>query len=361
MTIKIPAAMDERLVFWTTITAVLVVHLVAETGFRVAFAEEGRRNFVGMYATALAMLGVASTLRLARSPGPAGVDALRAAAWAAFVVVAALAVVAADIYYFITLKLSTPLTWDLWVRNAPRLLQKSAGVIMIVWVWGALYLALTFALSARAQAERARRAEALADQASLQMLRYQLNPHFLFNTLTSLSALVADKRTDEADQLIDRLSAFLRRSLETDANALTPLAEELALERDYLAIEQVRFGERLRVEVDVAPAAQTALVPPLILQPLIENAVRHAVGPTPRPVTISVQAEADEGVLTLRVRDDGPGFPAERMGRRGVGLANVEQRLRTLYADEAALTLADAPGGGAQVIVTLPLEEDAQR
>jgi hypothetical protein len=225
--------------------------------------------------------------------------------------------------------------------------------------WGALYLALCYAAEVGALERRNAEFRAAAQSAELRALRYQINPHFLFNTLNALSSLVmADKRA-AAEQMILNLSRFFRTSLNDDPTQDVCLGEEIRLQRLYLAIEQVRFAERLSVAFDVPDDLETACVPGLILQPLVENAVKHGVSRSSRPVTISVQAARTPNGLTLTVADDGDvsGSDAAQEGA-GVGLRNVRDRLAARYGAAAACRWRSPPEGGFEVVLSLPLVHD---
>ena len=209
----------------------------------------------------------------------------------------------------------------------------------------------------RAEAESARLAGQLAD-ARLGALRAQLHPHFLFNTLNAVSALV-ERDPEGVQTLVARLSSLLRRVLEVGDAAEVPLRDEVAFARDYLDVQRVRFQGRLATEEDVAVGALGVLVPPLVLQPLVENAVQHGVGRIEDGVgTVRVSAHVGDGPegrrLVLAVEDDGPGLdgPAERPG--GVGVANTRARLDALYGDAARLTVGPRAGGGVRAEVVLP-------
>ena len=215
----------------------------------------------------------------------------------------------------------------------------------------------------RLLADRARLEGQLAE-ARLAALRMQLHPHFLFNTLHAVSALV-ERDPAGVRTLIARLSSLLRRVLDADDAPTVPLADEAAFLRDYLDVQRVRFQGRLEVEEDWAPGTLGALVPPLVLQPLVENAVGHGVGRIEDGVgTVRLSARREAGPdgadrLVLSVEDNGPGLEASGdgappAGPGGVGLANVRARLVALYGGGAALTLSPRPGGGVRANVSLP-------
>jgi hypothetical protein len=182
-----------------------------------------------------------------------------------------------------------------------------------------------------------------AHQAQLTALRYQLNPHFLFNSLNSISALIVTGRNKDAEAMTDKLSSFLRSSLNADPSALIPLEEEFALTEEYLEIESVRFGERLDIDVQCAPDACRALVPSFLVQPLVENAVKHGVAKSREALTIEIHAAIEGRALTITVAN---GIPVETTGLSdlrgmmgaGVGLANVRRRLEAVYGPRATFT-----------------------
>jgi two-component system LytT family sensor kinase len=229
----------------------------------------------------------------------------------------------------------------------------------LVWsfvAWCAVVFALSFDERAREQSLRLVEAQALAAESQNQMLRYQINPHFLFNTLNALSSLILQKDFDRAERMVLSLSNFLRASLENTPGDKITLAEELAAQRQYLAIEQERFGDRL-VLVETVPAElHDALVPGLILQPLIENAVKYGVARTTRPVRVEIGAAHGEHGLAVTVMDDAVPDIAKAPATLGVGLANVRRRLEVLYGEAGRLTCGPRPGGGFAAAVELPLE-----
>jgi signal transduction histidine kinase len=213
-------------------------------------------------------------------------------------------------------------------------------------------------LGAARLAAEAARLEHRMSEARLQALRMELNPHFLFNTLNAIAGLVRRGERDAAVTVLARLGDLLRATLDRGLGPETPLAQELALLETYLDIERARFGERLTVRVDVPPALGDALVPSLLLQPLVENAVRHGVARRPGPGAVEVTACARDGRLHVEVRDTGPGLPPNGSLREGVGLSNTRARLAQLHGAAAGLVLAPAPGGGAVARVWMPLRED---
>jgi two-component sensor histidine kinase len=211
----------------------------------------------------------------------------------------------------------------------------------------------------RISQERERRAaelEARLTSAKLQALRMQINPHFLFNTLNSIVALVyVNPRA--ADEMLGDLSELLRRSLDSMDEQEIPLAQELEFIGVYLSIEQKRFGERLRVEQSIPDELRKALVPALILQPLVENAIRHGIEPRRGPGLVSIEAKQEDKHLHLIVRDNGRGSPGADLnssGRRGIGLANTQARLQGLYGQDQRFSFGRTEPQGCQVDIHLP-------
>jgi two-component system LytT family sensor kinase len=215
--------------------------------------------------------------------------------------------------------------------------------------------ALRYSRQVREEALRASQLEAQLAQAQLHLLRSQLRPHFLFNTLHAVSALM-HRDVKAADRMVGQLSELLRASLERDGRQEVPLSEELDLLAPYLDIERTRFSDRLQVEVDVAPDARDALVPPLLLQPLVENAIRHGIAPRRGPGRVWVRAARFGERLSVEVRDDGLGPPAAGLEglREGIGLGSTRARLEKLYGAAQALTLAANAPQGFAVSVSLP-------
>ena len=225
-------------------------------------------------------------------------------------------------------------------------------------VWQLIIVTWVMANKAIENERRAARAENLAQSAQLEMLRYQLNPHFLFNTLNSISSLVVEKRTEDADDMIVKLSQFLRRSLDTDPTDLVPVSAELDAIDRYLSIEQKRFSDRLTVNVWSEPGTRELLLPPLILQPLIENAIKHAVAPAARLVHLEICSRLENGYLVIDVADNGPGL-GDGVLEEGVGLGNIRMRLSLLFGKDADLTLFDKHDGGCVATIIMPRIEAA--
>jgi len=235
----------------------------------------------------------------------------------------------------------------------------------VIWLffflaWSAFYVATQAQSVALGAQRRAAEAEGAAQAAQLRALRYQVNPHFLFNTLNSLSSLIMANRAEEAESMVLKLSNFFRQSLTLDAGADISLAEEMALQRLYLDIERVRFPRRLKVEMNVPDNLEKARLPALILQPLVENAIKHAVSPTRDTVTLSITArEAGPGRFSIEVANRGgrplANKPADLSGT-GVGIANVRQRLSARFGSLASCSVGPTADGGYRVELLLPLD-----
>jgi len=236
------------------------------------------------------------------------------------------------------------------------------------FILGALCFAHEHFVRSREQEAQAQALRAELAQAQLQALRMQVNPHFLFNTLNAVAVLVRGGETDKAGRTLRLLSDLLRSTFKGADVQLVPLREEIDLVERYLEIEEIRFGDRLRVEIDVSPAVSEVPVPYLLLQPLVENAVRHGVAPHASAGVVRVTAAPTSGPagkqVELTVADSGPGFPEPTLDALtddgGVGLSNTRRRLETLYGDRHALELGGAAEGGARVTVRLPVDPDAR-
>lgn len=215
------------------------------------------------------------------------------------------------------------------------------------------------------------RAESQARDAQLKMLRYQINPHFLFNTLNAVNSLIAAQHPAQASEMVLHLSRFLRYSLENDLAQQVPLKSEIEMLRLYLDIEKVRFAERLTVCIDLQEEVADFLIPSLLLQPLVENAIKYAVAASERGGDILIQARRDGDNVLLVVADSGsddgssrPGFSANPTAKpaagTGTGLRNIRERLAALYADQFSLTHANSSFGGYQVEIRIPVGEGSQ-
>jgi two-component system, LytTR family, sensor kinase len=225
--------------------------------------------------------------------------------------------------------------------------------------WSALYFAINYFVRAEEQADQLIRLEAAATSAQLTMLRYQLNPHFLFNTLNSISTLVMLKQTDQANAMLSRLSSFLRFTLINEAEAKVTLAQEIDTLKSYLDIEKMRFEERLRTEFNVDADVSEALVPSLFLQPLVENAIKYAVTPQEEGADISIIAQRAGDRVRIIVSDTGPGLQAAVPNPKlstGVGMANTRERLIQAYGEDQRFDHYSRSGGGFEVVIEFPYQ-----
>ena len=205
---------------------------------------------------------------------------------------------------------------------------------------------------AAAEAEQAEQAKQIAET-QLRLLQAQIEPHFLFNTLSNVTSMV---RSDPAaaERTLENLSHLLRNSLRRTRQARTSLGEELDVLKAYLEIQSIRMGDRLRYEIRVADALRDTPLPPMLLQPLVENALQHGIEPAEGGGQVAIDVEREADTLVCRVTDTGVGFDTNRVGN-GVGLANVRERLRALHGDTAALSLRDNPEGGVIAELRLPV------
>ncbi len=238
------------------------------------------------------------------------------------------------------------------------------GIAVYFAVVGVEHAAHYFVEARERETQAARLAAQLAE-ARMKALRMQLHPHFLLNSLNAIAVIVRDRDSETAVRVVELLGDMLRRVIRSGGRAEVPLREELAFVRQYLEVEQVRFSDRLRPEFDVDDALLDAAVPELLLQPLVENALRHGLARRPGATLLRVSARREGGDLVLEVIDDGAGPPA-RLGEvvgggegpggegEGVGLRNVRERLATMYGARASFELAATAGGGARATVRLP-------
>ena len=240
----------------------------------------------------------------------------------------------------------------------------------LLGAWSALYYMINFYVQIEEQNDQLIILENQATAAQLAMLRYQLNPHFLFNTLNSISTLVLLKQTEPANAMLTRLSSFLRYTLANEASARVTVAQEVDTLKLYLDIERMRFEERLRTTFAIDPATLPGLLPSLLLQPLVENAIKYAVSPHEAGADITITTQLVGPTLRITVSDSGPGLQSSATDNRlsgvtfdggeqvstGVGLANTRDRLAQAYGDTHRFEIADAPEGGFAVMIEIPFE-----
>jgi two-component system, LytTR family, sensor kinase len=255
--------------------------------------------------------------------------------------------------HLVGLHRSTPVTVEMYASDA--LFRLSTNLLAYGAIVGIVY-ATDFYQRYRERELMASQLSAQLAQAQLHALRMQLNPHFLFNAMNTIAMQVRRSANDDAVRMLAGLSDLLRYMLEDGRPPEVPLNDELAFVRRYLAIEQVRFQDRLRVEIDAGPETGEALVPTLILQPLVENAIRHGISRRAQAGHITIRSRRLGDSLLLEVRDDGPGLLSSVTPSpgTGLGLRNVRARLQQLYGDAHSLDLVDAPSGGVEATIRLP-------
>ncbi len=268
---------------------------------------------------------------------------------------------------------------DAWViylyRSDTAFVQLFIGVFYLdatlLGAWSALYYAINFFLQVEEQNDRLIRLENQATSAQLAMLRYQLNPHFLFNTLNSISTLVLLKQTEPANAMLSRLSSFLRYTLVNEPSARVTVAQEVETLKLYLDIERMRFEDRLRTTFHIDVATRNALLPSLLLQPLVENSIKYAVGAQESGAEICIQTQLVGQMLRITVSDTGPGLKSSTTDHRlsgvtydggepvstGVGLTNIRERLEQAYSNQHVFETFEPADGGFGVMIEIPVEK----
>jgi two-component system, LytTR family, sensor kinase len=251
-----------------------------------------------------------------------------------------------------------PLTFDGVSRFVINNFTEAIGIYMLIALSG---YAFSYYRRFREGQVKTLQLEAQLSQAQLHALKMQLHPHFLFNTLHSISALL-NKDADAARKMITRLGDFLRLTLENSGSQEVTLRQEMEFLSCYLEIERIRFQDRLVTRMDVAQQTLDAKVPNLILQPIVENAIRHGIAPRSSQGIIEIEAKQRNGRLRIQVRDNGPGLSAHRtsenMFKKGLGLANTETRLEQLYGSAQSFSLSNNPEGGLIVTLEIPFHKD---
>jgi len=228
-----------------------------------------------------------------------------------------------------------------FVVNPARIPRGALDYGLTLTAWSALYFGIKYWRQWQQERENALAASALANQAQLEVLRYQLNPHFLFNSLNSIRASI-DEDSKRAKQMVTQLAEFLRYSLLNNGAEMIPLRDEIEAAQNYLAIEKTRFEEKLEVNFDVAKTVEDLPVPPFLLNPLIENAVKHGLNGRAKPLKILVSARLDDNALIMEVANTGT--LSSRMNGTNVGLKNVTQRLEKIFHERGSLTLSEENG-----------------
>ncbi|HEY0761583.1 MAG TPA: histidine kinase [Pyrinomonadaceae bacterium] len=267
------------------------------------------------------------------------------------------------IHVFVFTVIATPFGWyshitPFWNRYFLLILNFTPTNVMFYWGVIVIEHALDYYQKLQERELRASQLEAQLAQSQLQVLKMQLHPHFLFNTLNAISALIRES-PDEAEEMVSRLGDLLRMTLETAGLQEVPFKKELEFLRHYIDIEQTRFQDRLRVEMAIEPETLDGLVPSMILQPLVENSVRHGVAPRPEGGCIKIKAWRDNSLLQLEVEDDGPGLCGDKPMKERVGLTNTRARVSNLYGDGHGLKLRHAAGGGLVVSLSIPFRTES--
>jgi two-component system, LytTR family, sensor kinase len=245
--------------------------------------------------------------------------------------------------------------WDLALKNF-----YGRNIIDMAYYWAVLAFGYSLEIHHRYRNEEVKTAqlEARLVETELKALREQLRPHFLFNTMNTIAVLVREGKNDDAVTLLARLSTLLRMSLDPARTHEVTLRQEMEFLDRYIEIQKARFPDRLRVRVEIEPAAMEARIPHLILQPLVENAILHGVVPKSGPGCVQVRGRIEEGSLLLEVCDDGPGLKAESSGtggvREGIGLSNTRERIAKIYGPHGRISLHSEPGRGVSVQIVLP-------
>ncbi len=236
--------------------------------------------------------------------------------------------------------------------------------VYIILFWSGSYFGVKYYQLLQSEKQKALKANTMAHEAQLKMLRYQLNPHFLFNTLNAISTLILIEDNKDANQMVSRLSDFLRYTLNTDPIKKVPLEQELHALKLYLDIEKVRFEDRLTINIEIAPNAEQALVPSLILQPLIENSIKYAIAVMQSDGVIQIKAQVFANELLLEVSDNGPGqdlAEGQFSKKSGVGIANTKDRLKTLYEHNYSFVLSHNEPNGLKVNIRIPYEKASSK
>ncbi|HEX4736100.1 MAG TPA: histidine kinase [Allosphingosinicella sp.] len=242
-------------------------------------------------------------------------------------------------------------------KNLDAFTVQSYFQAVVQWFWS--YAALSALLLSFIYAIELNTLQRVTHTAQIRALRYQLNPHFMFNTLNSIAALVGRGDAATAEHMIENLGDFLRATLSLDAQQDISLGREIDLQSLYLAIETLRFGERLRVHIDVAEDVRPALVPSLIVQPLAENVIRHAVGNSTRPIDFRIAARREGGRLLVEAVNSAPDGAVRPSTGTGIGLVNVAERLRTRYGPDCTFSAERQPDGGFRVQFSIPFQAES--
>ncbi|RHW76674.1 sensor histidine kinase [Colwellia sp. RSH04] len=226
-----------------------------------------------------------------------------------------------------------------------------------MFVWTSIFFIMLYNHKLQKEHAQLLRAQTLATDAQLQMLRYQLNPHFMFNTMNAISTLIYKHENDKANEMLDKLCEFFRYSLDFKAKSKTALRKELDLLELYLSIEKVRFGDRLKVVMDIADDAMHCQVPNMLLQPLVENAIKYAIEPRKEGGEITIKAYCNTERLNVQVIDNGQGIQQSKQKGFGIGISNTKARLDAMFNGNYEITLLTQPDEGVSVDISMPIEK----
>jgi hypothetical protein len=364
------ASVRARLPGWATMKTIIgfwVFYFVINTFRMAAMGAEGQAQML-LRRTAVSLVGILLTALLWQVLRRFEGKSMRSLVTAAFLTSLPISFGYATVN-FTAFYVVRPHESELQELHQEKLKGKPAELYQIIdsalnWYffivsWAIMYIALSYAAKVRVAERAAAGYRAEAQTAQLRALRYQINPHFLFNTLNSLSSLVLRQRGEEAERMIMNLSNFFRTSLTTDPTEDVPLADEIRMQRLYLDIERIRFPDRLKVELDVPAELENAAVPGMLLQPVVENAIKYGVARSTRPVTVTIHARAVQDSLHLTIEDDGqaaadmPLLPSEK--GHGVGLRNVCDRLAARFGEAATCHYGARAEGGFRVALSMPL------
>jgi sensor histidine kinase YesM len=266
-------------------------------------------------------------------------------------------------YFLVRMGLSGPIeSWDaFWEMSVRSFYGRNLIDVLFYWTVIGVAYALRTRESYQRETLRSAQLEARLIEAELKALKHQLNPHFLFNTMNTIAVLVREQRNDDAVQLIARLSSLLRMSLENTRVQTVTLRQELEFLHRYLEIQKARFGDKLQFKTDTESAALDAVIPNLILQPAVENAILHGIAQKTTAGTVQITARVRDARLEMEVRDDGPGFEIASAGppKEGIGLTNTRVRLARHYGKEYQMVLKSERGQGVSVSIVLPFRAEA--
>jgi len=360
---------DQRKLFWVLhLGGWLAWGIVAKYGFTWAISEEVSPNYF-TYVMLISAIGIVFSLGLrylyrflwGRPIWQQALGFLLGSSAAGYAWIES----RAYIYNSWFVKAEETKEWMHKLGDAAEMYEKAflLGTFTTGWIpmlaWSALYFAIKYYQIFQEVQKSALKSAAMAHEAQLKMLRYQLNPHFLFNTLNAISTLVLEQQTELANRMVTRLSSFLRYSLDNDPMQKITLDQELAALKLYLDIEKVRFEERLNLELDIGEEASSALIPSLLLQPLVENAIKYGVARSEEGGRIKIAAKVFAGDLLLELSDDGPGVElVDGMipDANGVGLRNTRERLQELYGDQHSFRLSETSPHGLTISIRIPFE-----